>query len=418
VNLLESVRIALRALGANKLRATLTMLGIVIGVGAVVGLMSIGRGAQASITSSIQSQGTNLIFVRPGATQQGGVRTGQGNAPTLTFEDSEALAELGRAPAVAAVAPELNQGAQLIVSGQNYNTRILGTTPDYEDVRNFHVASGEFISRQHVDARSSVIVLGATVADTLFGDLDPVGQSVKLSIGGRTGVNFRVVGVMERKGGTGFGNQDDLAVVPISTMERRLSTQRTARGARNVNTINVQAIDQEHTKDAVAQIGEILRERHKTAQDDFTIQSQDDLLQVASQVTGVLTLLLGAIAGISLVVGGIGIMNIMLVSVTERTREIGIRKAIGARRRDILAQFLTEAIVVSVLGGAIGVALGIGIAQLASGIEMNGQRLQTLVGPDSIVLAFGVSAAIGLFFGSYPAMRAARLHPIEALRYE
>jgi len=418
VNLVESIRIALRALGANKLRATLTMLGIVIGVGAVVGLMSIGRGAQASITASIQSQGTNLIFVRPGATQQGGVRTGQGNAPTLTFEDSEALVDPVRAPAVAAVAPELNQFAQLIASGQNYNSRILGTTPEYEDVRNFHVASGEFITRQNVDARSSVIVLGATVADNLFGDADPGGQTVKLSIGNRPGVNFRVVGVMERKGGTGFGNQDDMALVPISTMETRLATQRTARGARNVNTINVQAVDQASIKAAVEQVGEILRERHKAAQDDFTVQSQEDLLQVASQVTGVLTLLLGAIAGISLVVGGIGIMNIMLVSVTERTREIGIRKAIGARRKDILAQFLTEAIVVSVLGGAVGVALGIGIAQMAAGIDLNGQRLQTLVGPDSILLAFGVSGAIGLFFGSYPAVRAARLNPIEALRYE
>ncbi|HEY3109007.1 MAG TPA: FtsX-like permease family protein, partial [Chloroflexota bacterium] len=215
-----------------------------------------------------------------------------------------------------------------------------------------------------------------------------------------------------------FGNQDDMALVPISTMETRLSTQRTARGARNVNTINVQAVDQASIKAAVEQVGDILRERHKTAQDDFTVQSQEDLLQVAGQITGVMTLLLGAIAGISLVVGGIGIMNIMLVSVTERTREIGIRKAIGARRRDILAQFLTEAIVVSVLGGAVGVGLGIGIAQMASGIDLNGQRLQTLVGPDSILLAFGVSAAIGLFFGSYPAMRAARLNPIEALRYE
>jgi putative ABC transport system permease protein len=319
---------------------------------------------------------------------------------------------------VAAVAPELSQFAQLIASGQNYNSRILGTTPDYEDVRNFHVVSGDFITRQNIDGRSSVIVLGATVADTLFGDSDPVGQTVKVSIGNRPGITFRVVGVMERKGGTGFGNQDDMAIVPISTMETRLSTQRTARGARNVNTINVQAVDQASTKAAVEQVGEILRERHKTAQDDFTVQSQEDLLQVASQITGVLTLLLGAIAGISLVVGGIGIMNIMLVSVTERTREIGIRKAIGARRKDILAQFLTEAIVVSVLGGAIGIALGIAIAQVASGFDLNGQRLQTLVGPDSILLAFGVSAAIGLFFGSYPAVRAARLNPIEALRYE
>jgi putative ABC transport system permease protein len=418
VNLLESFRIAVRALGANKLRTILTMLGMIIGVGAVVGLMSIGRGAQASITNSIQSQGTNLIFVRPGTSQQGGVRTGQGNAPTLTLEDSDALNDASLVPAVAAVAPELNQFAQLIASGQNYNTRIVGTTPEYEDVRNSKVASGDFVTKQNVDAHSSVIVLGATVADTLFGDLDPIGQSLKVSIGGRTGVNFRVVGVLERKGGTGFGNQDDMAVVPITTMQTRLSAQRTARGSRNVNTINVQAIDSAHIQEAVAQVGEVLRERHKTAQDDFTVQSQEDLLQVANQVTGVLTVLLGSIAGISLVVGGIGIMNIMLVSVTERTREIGIRKAIGARRRDILAQFLTEAVVVSVLGGAIGVAVGYGVSRLVSGMNLNGQTLQTLVSADSIILAFGVSTAIGLFFGIYPAARAARLHPIEALRYE
>ena len=418
MNVLESLRVALRALGANKLRTTLTMLGIIIGVGAVIGLMSVGRGAQATITGSIESMGTNLLFIRPNFTQQGGVRTGLGNAPTLTYEDAQAIADQSRVPSVAQVAPELGSFAQYIVGGQNYNARLTGTTPEYEDVRNFHVASGEFFTRQNLDARSNVIALGATVADNLFGDADPVGQTVKVSIGGRVGVNFRVVGVMERKGGTSLGNQDDQAFIPLTTMQARLSNQRTARGTRNVSIINVQVADESLMPTAVQEIGDLLRERHRTVQDDFVVQSQDDFLQVANQITGVMTLLLGAIAGISLVVGGIGIMNIMLVSVTERTREIGIRKAVGAKRRDILGQFLTEAVVVSVLGGGIGVALGIGLSRLISSINVNGQTLQTLVAPDAIGLAFGVSAAIGLFFGIYPAARASRLHPIEALRYE
>jgi putative ABC transport system permease protein len=418
VSPLESVRIALRALGANKLRTALTMLGIVIGVGSVVALMSVGRGAQASITSSIQSQGTNLLFVRPGSTQQGGVRTAQGQAATLTYEDALALVEPGRAPAVAAVAPESTQFAQLIGGGQNYNARVTGTTPDYQDVRNFHVATGEFLSKQQVDSRSTVIVLGATVADTLFPGSDPIGQTVKVNIGGRTGPSFRVIGVMERKGGTGFGNQDDQVIVPLTTMQTRLAGQRTARGARNVGTINVQMVDGVATQVATEQVAAVLREQHRVSQDDFTIQSQEDLLAVANQITGVLTVLLGSIAGISLVVGGIGIMNIMLVSVTERTREIGIRKAVGARRRDILAQFLTEAVVVSVLGGGLGVGIGWTLSRVVSSLDLNGQRLQTLVAPDAVLLAFGVSAAIGLFFGIYPAARASRLNPIEALRYE
>jgi putative ABC transport system permease protein len=416
MNPTESIRVALRALAANKLRTILTMLGIVIGVGSVVTLMSVGRGAQAQITSSIQSQGTNLLFIRPGSTQQSGVRTGQGQAPTLTYEDAIAIGQ--RATTVAAVAPENSQGAQLIAGGQNYNTRLLGTTPEYESVRNAKIALGEFIVPQHVEARSTVIVLGATVAETLFPGLDPVGQTLKVNVGGRTGPTFRVIGVLEKKGGTGFGNQDDLAVVPLTTMQTRLAAQRTARGARNVGSINVQMVEGVDSQVAIEQVGEILREEHRAAQDDFTIQSQEDLLEVANQVTGVLTVLLGSIAGISLVVGGIGIMNIMLVSVTERTREIGIRKAVGARRRDILAQFLTEAIVVSVLGGALGVGIGAGLAGVVSNIDMGGQRLQTLVAPDAVLLAFGVSAAIGLFFGIYPAARAARLNPIEALRYE
>jgi putative ABC transport system permease protein len=416
-----AVRVALRALGANKLRTTLTMLGIIIGVGAVIALMSIGRGAQAQITSQIQGLGTNLLFIRPGATQQSGVRSAAGQAATLTLDDATVIAN---APNVVAAAPEMGTIAQILSGGQNWSTRVTGVTEDYASVRNTNVAQGEWISRTHVDSRSSVVVLGDTVAKNLFPDSDPVGQTVRMSVGSRTGTNFRVIGVAEPKGASGFGNQDDQVFMPITTVMARLFAQRNARGAPNVSTINVQVASEQVMPQTVEAIGELLRERHKVAQDDFTIQSQQDFLNTFNQIAGTFTLLLGAIAGISLVVGGIGIMNIMLVSVTERTREIGIRKAVGARRFDILTQFLVEAIVVSVLGGAIGIMLGGGLAALISQIQVPGQgggaaqNLQTQVGLDSVLLAFCVSAAVGLFFGIYPATRASRLNPIEALRYE
>jgi putative ABC transport system permease protein len=415
-----AVRVAMRALGANKLRTTLTMLGIIIGVAAVIALMSIGRGAQAQVTAQIQGLGTNLLFIRPGATNQGGVRTAAGQAATLTMDDSDAIATL---PNVVATAPELGTVVQILANGQNFQTRVTGATEDYASVRNTNVASGDWISRQQVDARSLVVVLGDSVAKEVFPESDPIGQTVRMSVGGKTGTNFRVIGVAEPKGGSGFGNQDDQVYVPISTVMARLFAQRTARGAPNVSTVNVQVVSEDLMDDTVAQIGDFLRARHKVTQDDFTIQSQQDFLNTFNQIAGTFTLLLGAIAGISLVVGGIGIMNIMLVSVTERTREIGIRKAVGARRRDILFQFLVEAVVVSLLGGAIGVGLGSGLSALISTIQVpsNGggtSNLQTQVGVDSVLLAFCVSAAIGLFFGIYPATRASRLNPIEALRYE
>ncbi len=411
-----TLRTAIRALAANKLRALLTMLGIMIGVAAVISLMSVGRGAQAAVTDQIQGLGTNLLFVRPGSTQQGGIRAGQGSAQTLSLEDAQAIAE--QVDSVVGVAPEVGGFAQLVASGQNWSTRITGTTEDYPDVRNFHVADGDFFTRQQVDSRAAVAVLGSTVAQNLFGDLDPVGETVRISVGGRSGVSFRVIGVMETKGGTGLGNQDDQVFVPLTAYQTRLTPARTVRGSYQVNTINVQVADAKLMDEATQDIGDLLRQRHRVTQDDFTIQSQADYLNTAAQVTGIMTVLLGAIAGISLVVGGIGIMNIMLVSVTERTREIGIRKAIGARRRDILLQFLVEAAVVSVFGGLIGMGIGIGLAHLLSGIPLNGQKLTTLVTPDAVVLSVTVSAAVGLFFGIYPATRAARLRPIEALRYE
>jgi putative ABC transport system permease protein len=416
VNLAESFRIAVRALAANKLRALLTMLGMIIGVAAVISLMSVGRGAQAAVTDRIQGLGTNLLFIRPGSTQQGGVRAGQGSAQSLSMEDAQAIAE--QVPQVVGVAPEFGGFAQLVASGQNWSARVIGTTEDYAAVRNANLANGEFISRQHMDGRSRVVVLGATVAENLFGDADPVEEQVRISLFGRQGTSFRVIGVMEKKGGSGMGNQDDQVFIPLSTYHTRLSTARTVRGSYQVSTINVQVADADVMQEAVQEIGALLRQRHRVAQDDFTIQSQEDFLATAAQVTGVMTVLLGAIAGISLVVGGIGIMNIMLVSVTERTREIGIRKAVGARRRDILLQFLVEATVVSVLGGLIGMGIGVGLSRLVGGLNLNGQQLTTLVTPDAVVLSFTVSAAVGLFFGIYPAMRAARLHPIEALRYE
>lgn len=413
MNLWESLRVALRSLAANKLRTALTMLGMIIGVGAVIALMSVGKGAQARITSQIQGMGTNLLFITPGAQQEGGVRMGQGTMPTLTLQDAEAIADPTNVPAVTAVAPEATAFSQVIAGPQNTFTRVVGTTPSYETVRNFHVAAGEFISTQHLDGRSSVAVLGANTAADLFGGIDPIGQNIR--IGQAT---FRVIGVMETKGSQAMGNQDDLVIVPLTTLLQRLTAQRAVRGGQTVGTIYVQVADQKLMPTAIEQIAELLRQRHRVAQDDFTIRSQEDLLATASQITGIMTILLGSIAGISLVVGGIGIMNIMLVSVTERTREIGIRKAVGAKRRDILVQFLIEAAVVSLVGGAIGILLGTGLSTLIGRFDIGGQNLPTVVSPDAVLLAVGVSAGIGLFFGIYPAVKAARLNPIEALRYE
>ena len=411
MNIWMSVRIALRSLSANKLRAGLTMLGIIIGVMSVIAMLSIGRGAQASITAQINSIGTNLLFIRPGAPQTAGVRAAEGSAASLTIDDANALVGL---PNVVGVAPTVDTFGQIVYLGNNAQARVVGVTPDYLDTMNASVADGDFIAAANVSGRSAVIVLGAQIATNLFSDSSPLGLSVRLN-----NQSFRVVGVMTAKGGTGFLNQDTQVFVPLTTAISRLNRGNQFRGGNSVQNINVKITDSSLQDQVVQDISDVLRERHRSVfQDDFTIQSQQDILNTANQITGVLTIFLGGIAGISLVVGGIGIMNIMLVSVTERTREIGIRKAVGARKRDIMAQFLTEATILSVMGGLIGILFGALIARVISGINFGTSTLNTVVDLDSVLLAVGFSVAVGLFFGSYPANRAASLRPIDALRFE
>jgi len=415
MNILASLSIALRGVSANKMRSSLTVLGIVIGIASVISLMSVGRGAEAQITEQISSIGTNLLFVRAGSASTGPVRGAQGSAATLTLEDAEAIASPASVPSVALVAPEVSTFAQVVAGSENTNTRIIGVSPEYEEVRNYAVAEGEFITEQNVQARSMVCILGSNVVDDLFGGISPIGQSVKINRR-----QFRVTGILESKGGTGFGSQDDMVVIPITTAIYRLMPQRSVSGGHRVNSINVQAVDEDEIDAAIEQITALLRERHRiTGEDDFSITAQKDILETMQEVTGVLTIMLGSIAGIALLVGGIGIMNIMLVSVTERTREIGIRKAVGAKRRDIMIQFLTESATLSLTGGIIGLLVGWGLSRLISGINLGGNSaLTTVITPDIVILAVGVAVAIGLFFGSYPALRAARLNPIDALRYE
>jgi putative ABC transport system permease protein len=411
---LESIRTALYSLSGNKLRSALTMLGIIIGVAAVISLMGIGQGASQAIDKQIGSMGSNLLFVSPGAATVNGVRQEAGTQQTLTLEDANALLDPQNAPAVAAVAPELDTFGQIVYQGNNTNARVVGVTPAYEQVRNSPVQDGDFITQANVDSRSLVAVLGPQVASALFTDgQEPVGQVIRIN-----NISFKVVGVLQPKGGSGFGNADDQVFVPITTAMARLQRGR-FQGGNVVSMISVQAVSAKDMDAATQQITAILEQRHHIRyQDDFTIRSQQDLLATASQVSGVLTVFLGAVAGISLLVGGIGIMNIMLVSVTERTREIGIRKAVGATRRDVLNQFLTEATILSVLGGLVGIVLGIGVARLISSLPMTGLSLHSVVTLSSVLLATLSAIAIGLFFGIYPAFRASALNPIDALHYE
>jgi putative ABC transport system permease protein len=417
VSLGDSIQVALEALVANRMRAILTMLGIVIGVGAVIALMAVGQGSQKAVTDRIQGLGSNLIFIRPGSSNQGGVGGGVGSAQTLSRDDADAVA-VGVSEAVA-VAPELRVPLQLIAGGQNTFTRVVGVTPDYLDVLNLSVADGQFINEADIESRARTVVLGSAIATRLFPDSSPVGTQVRLGQG-RLVITATVGGVLAAKGGSAEASQDNQIYMPLSTAQTQVQALRGARNAAVVSQITVQVGDKKQIDAAKASIDAILRERHQVVEPDYVIESQEDIQAAINEVSETMTVLLGSIAGISLVVGGIGIMNIMLVSVTERTREIGIRKAVGARRADIMMQFLTEALVVTVLGGILGIASGVGAAYLMNGRDIAGigENVQTVVSWTSVVVAFLVSLGIGVFFGLYPAQRAAKLRPIEALRYE
>ena len=407
MNPLSVLRSAVSAIASNKLRAGLTLLGVVIGVSAVISLMSIGRGSQRAITSRIERLGTNLLFVSP-------VSSGANSSSVLTLQDAYALLDPTFAPSVAAVAPQLNVTGRVVAGRENTFAQVLGVTPEYALVRNYSLSSGEFISVSHVQSVADVVVLGSQVAETLFGLRDPVGQTVRVS-----GRQFTVIGVLKSQGGGVGGSYDNQALIPITTAYYRLSAQRTAQGEISVSSINVQVKDSRSMAEAKDQVSMVLRLRHRiTGDDDFTVTSQQETLATLEETTNTFVVFLGAIASISLIVGGIGIMNIMLVSVTERTREIGIMKAMGAKRRDILFQFLTEATLLSLGGGLVGLLLGIGLSRFLNGRSLMGMSFQTALSCDIAILAVIVSVAIGLFSGIYPAMRAARLHPIEALRYE
>ncbi|MSP22436.1 MAG: FtsX-like permease family protein [Dehalococcoidia bacterium] len=417
MSLRDAVTLAFRALNSNRLRSALTTLGMIIGVSSVIVLIAVGQGAQKGVQDRIRGLGTNLVFVRPGASQDGaGARGAQGSAPTLTLADSDALAAAS-IPGVEGVAPQITIPAQGIVGSNNLGVTIVGTTPDYVMVRSSPVADGEFFTLADVDRKALTVVLGATVAKTLFPDGDTIGQNVRLTFaGGRIGFNFRVLGVMAVRGGN--GESDNYVFVPLPTIQGRLGFLRNSTGQVFVQQINVQTapkVDQQIVSGAVSQL---LSERHSVVTPDFTVQSQEDLIGAAGEVSRTLSILLGSVAGISLLVGGIGVMNIMLVNVAERTREIGIRAAIGARRADIMTQFIFEALALSIMGGLLGAALGVGGAFALNGRQISGQQMITVIQPWSIGVAFAVAAIIGILSGIYPAYRASKLDPITALRNE
>ena len=408
MGLLETAKISLRSLWANKMRSGLAILGVIIGVGAVIAMIAVGRGASLQIESHISSMGSNILIIVPGTTTSGGVRMGAGTQQSLSLDDAIAIEE--ECSAVSRVSPELSGVAQVVYGNRNWSTGVIGTTEGMMDVHNWSVSSGRFLTDQDVRSSTKVAVIGKTVAYELFGSANPVGEIIRIKK-----VPFQVVGVLAPKGQSAFGSdQDDVIFVPVTTAQKRLFG---TPFPRMVRRISVKARDAESIYLAQEQITALLRQRHRIGpdqDDDFTVRNLTQVMEAAQQSTQAMTLLLGAIASVSLLVGGIGIMNIMLVSVTERTREIGIRMAVGARPRDIRLQFLIEAFLLSVIGGIAGIALGALLSQtLALLFDWS-----TSISPSSILLAFGFSGFVGVFFGFYPAYKASLMDPIEALRYE
>jgi len=408
MNILRTSRIAFRALGRNKMRSFLTILGIIIGVGAVIAMVSIGEGAKKGIQDRFASMGTNLLFVSPGSRNVRGVHSGFGSFTTLTEEDAKAIQE--QCPAVKQISPSVSTRAQVVYSNKNWNTSIQGTGAFYPEVRAWPVEFGTYFDETQVRAAAKVCILGADVKQNLFEDEDAIGRIIRIKK-----IPFKVLGVFKRRGESGgFGSRDDMITIPYTTGMRRLSR------IDYIQSIDISAVSAETTAEAKRQIEELLRVRHRIApgaEDDFQVGNMSEVSEQAAESTKIMTLLLGSIASISLLVGGIGIMNIMLVSVTERIREIGIRMAVGAKERDILLQFLTEAIVLSVFGGLIGIGFGVGASKLIRRVPIF-SNFSTAVSLNSIIMAFVFAAAVGIFFGFYPARKASRLDPIEALRYE
>ena len=405
MNILRTVRVSLAALTRNTMRSFLTALGIIIGVGAVIAMVSIGQGAKIEVEARFDAMGTNLLFVRPGSQSFRGIQGGGGSLTNLREEDADAI--LKNCSAVKYVSPNVNGRAQVVYQNKNWNTSIYGVGEHYPEIRNWSLHEGAFFTQSMVKTAQKVCVLGSDVSMNLFEGDSPIGQVIRIQK-----LPFRVMGVLESKGESGgFMNRDDMIAIPYTTAQKRLL------GIDHIQSIDVSAASAARTDEAVNQIEEILRIRHRIApgaEDDFNVRNMSDIAEGAAESTKILTILLGGIASISLIVGGIGIMNIMLVSVTERIREIGIRMSVGAREKDILLQFLIEAIVLSVLGGLLGVVLGLGSSALISHFA----GMKTLVSAGSIILAFAFSGSVGIFFGFYPARKASKLDPIDALRYE
>ena len=401
----ESVQIAVTALLGNKRRSSLTMLGIIIGVGAVIAMISIGMGVKQNVTNSIASLGSNMLIVMPGSTNKGGVRSAAGSSQKLKYEDAEAIKK--KIKNIDYVSPTVNGSYQIVNGHENWNSSVYGVTPEYLKIRDLTIGTGSFITQNDLNSRNRVAVIGTTVATNLFESENPVGKNIRIN-----NQPYKVIGVIESKGQSSMGqDQDDVVIIPLTTAQERLM------GITYIRSINIQVSSADKIESVQGQVETLLRQRHHIVgdkEDDFTVRNLTSLMETMTSTTTMLTLFLGSIAAISLLVGGIGIMNIMMVSVTERTREIGIRKALGATFKNIMMQFLIESVVIGVIGGLLGVAVGVGIALAIAKTGL----FQTVITAAPILISFSFSVGIGLFFGIYPARKAARLDPIEALRYE